>query len=83
MKIQTARAADGAPLNLIPGTIFDAEDRHRQRSRYRFERWDPSSGTHRAFKLWNLTTGTPTEVEAEWFANRKITVISGEGAAPV
>lgn len=57
---------------LQEGTVFEAVDRLGNRFLYRFERVDHTDGPDRAYKLWNLTTGEATEVEAAWFGQRKI-----------
>lgn len=55
------------------GTEFTAEDKLGQKYRYRVMGYNPHD-LSREFKLRNLTTDTMTEVEKEWFHQRKITI---------
>ena len=55
------------------GTEFTAKDKLGQEYHYRAVGFN-SNDTSREFKLLNLTNGTLTEVEEEWFHQRKIII---------
>lgn len=57
------------------GTVFMATDRLGRVYKYRLEDIQPQD-VSREFRLQNLTTDTETEVEAEWFRQRKIDIIA-------
>ena len=59
------------------GTIFTATDKLKTTYKYRLDDIQPND-TSCEFKLWNLTNNTLTEVEAEWFRQRKINIIKEE-----
>lgn len=55
------------------GTEFTAEDKLGHKYRYRAMGYNPHDHS-REFKLRNLDSDTMTEVEKEWFNQRKITI---------
>lgn len=55
------------------GTEFMAEDKLGHKYRYRAMGYNPHDHS-REFKLRNLDSDTMTEVEKEWFHQRKITI---------
>lgn len=56
------------------GTIFKATDKLGRTYKYQLERLNPNNSM-REYILNNLTDSTITEVENEWFNQRKIIIL--------
>lgn len=66
---------------LRTGVEFIATDTLKREYRYRFVGIaTPETYGGRYIKLWNMSWGEETEVEIEWFAQRKIKIVSEEAA---